>query len=113
MMLKVDENYNIYLTRGDSATFNLTIYEDDGITPYELKEGDTLLFTVRRLFGKGEILITKVFNTLSFQILPIDTANLTTGKYKYDICIYNGSGWIDTFLNEKIFELGEEVHKFA
>ena len=112
-MLRVDENYNIFLTRGDSATFNLTIYEDDGETPYIMQPGDTLLFTVRRLYDKGEILITKVFNTLSFQILPTDTANLTTGKYKYDICIYNGSGWIDTFLNEKIFELGEEVHDFA
>lgn len=112
-MLIVDNDYNIYLTRGDSANFNITIYEDDGETPYELQEGDTLLFTLRRLYGKGEILITKVFNTLSFQLLPVDTAELSFGEYRYDVCIYNGSGWIDTFLNDKKFTIGEEVHDFA
>ena len=111
-MLNVDENYNIYLTRGDSAAFDLEVYENDGKTPYELQTGDRILFTVRRLYDKGEIVVTKDFNTLEFYLLPEDTYNLDTGVYRYDIALYNQNYFITTILAEKTFTLGEEVHDF-
>lgn len=112
-MLKVDQDYNIYLTRGDSAHFIIQIFENDGVTPYAMQPGDHLLFTVRRLYDKGEIIVTQDFTSPEFFLQPEDTYQLTTGKYKYDIALYNTNHFISTILADKEFYCGEEVHDFA
>ena len=45
-MLNIDENNNITLTRGDSASIAVALKNPDG-SDYTLQSGDELLFTVK------------------------------------------------------------------
>lgn len=111
-MLKIDDENNVYLTRGDTCILDVEITDKDG-NPYTMAPNDSLIFVVRRIAGKGEILIKKEVVTPVITLTTNDTKNLTFGKYKFDIHLYNsGSHIMDTFIAEKIFELGEEVHEF-
>lgn len=44
-MLKIDNNYNATLTRGDTLTMTLDLYQDNG-EPYEMDENDYLQFVL-------------------------------------------------------------------
>lgn len=111
-MLIIDDDNNIYLTRGDTATFDIDIKDAEG-NPYSMDTNDRVIFTLRRLAGKGIPLITKTSATPEFSLATDDTSSLSFGKYKYDIFLYNQvSENLDTFIANKIFEIGEEVHDF-
>lgn len=111
-MLKIDDDNNIYLTRGDTATLDVYITDEDGVS-YVMAADDRLIFSVRRLAGKGEVLISKVVSSPTIYLDTDDTKVLSFGKYKYDIFLFNEtSEKLDTFIADRIFELGEEVHDF-
>ena len=111
-MLNIDNDNNIYLTRGDTCILDIEITDKDG-DPYIMTPNDELIFAVRRLAGKGEVLIRKEISVPVITLTTNDTKNLSFGKYKFDIHLYNsGSHVLDTFIADKIFELGEEVHDF-
>lgn len=110
-MLKIEEN-NIYLTRGDTAILRVIITDATG-EPYTMLPEDRLIFTVRKLADIGSPLIDKTVAGNVITISTDDTKDLTFGKYKFDIYLYNSNTQkLDTFIAEKIFELGEEVHNF-
>lgn len=110
-MLKIDDN-NIYLTRGDTAILRVAITDETG-EPYTMLPEDRLIFTVRRIPDRGTPVISKTVAGNVITLLTEDTKDLTFGKYKFDIYLYNSSSdKLDTFIAEKIFELGEEVHEF-
>lgn len=110
-MVKIEDN-NITLTRGDTVRFLLEIFDCDGL-PYNLKSTDQLIFTLRRMYGKGEELIRKTFTLPEFSLSTADTKDLSFGKYKYDIYLYNTqSHKLDTFIAERDFIISEEVHDF-
>lgn len=44
-MLKIDKNNNISITRGDKATINLEVFQNDG-SAYEFSTNDKIIFTV-------------------------------------------------------------------
>ena len=47
-MLVIDDDMNILLTRGDSATIDLTIYNSDG-TVYTPSGDDHVIFSVKKV----------------------------------------------------------------
>lgn len=111
-MLRIDEENNIYLTRGDTAIIDVEITDADG-KPYNMTPTDKLIFTVRRLYDKGEEIIRKEVAVPVITLITNDTKYLTFGKYKFDIYLYNSITHIlDTFIAEKTFEIAEEVHDF-
>lgn len=111
-MIKIDDENNVYLTRGDTATLRVNITDASG-EPYSMLPADRLIFTVRRLPEKGSPVIDKTVAGNVITISTDDTKELTFGKYKFDIYLYNSSSnKLDTFIAERIFEIGEEVHEF-
>lgn len=109
-MLKIDEEDNIYLTRGDTAIIDIALFDEDG-EPYAMLSSDRLVFTLRKLYDKGVILIEKEVDEPSFSFTSADTKDLDFGAYNYDIYLKN-TGKIDTFIAEKTFTIGEEAHDF-
>lgn len=109
-MLKIDEEDNIYLTRGDTAIIDIALFDEDG-EPYAMLSSDRLVFTLRKLYDKGVILIEKEVDEPSFSFTSADTKDLDFGEYVYDIYLKN-TGKIDTFIAEKTFTIGEEAHDF-
>lgn len=94
-MLKIDEG-NIYLTRGDEATINITVPLDDG-TNYQFQTSDIVYFSVKKKYSdttpvlRKEIHFTEETETAVLNLTKIDT---TLGdlkdlpiKYVYDISI--------------------------
>lgn len=111
-MLNIDDENNIYLTRGDTAILRVAITDETG-EPYTMLPDDKLIFTVRRLAGKGTPIIDKTVAGNIITISTDDTKDLSFGKYKFDIYLYNSSSnKLDTFIADKIFDIGEEVHDF-
>ena len=102
-MLKIDEEDNIYLTRGDTAIIDIALFDEDG-EPYAMISSDRLVFTLRKLYDKGAILIEKEVDEPSFSFTSADTKDLDFGEYV--------TGKIDTFIAEKTFTIGEEAHDF-
>lgn len=110
-MVKINDN-NIYLTRGDTVTFDIDLTDEDD-NPYIMSSDEYIVFSLRRLYAKGEVLLTIQSDTPSFSITTNDTKNLTFGKYKYDIYLMNETdGMLNTFIADREFYIGEEVHEF-
>lgn len=109
-MLKIDDNDNIYLTRGDTAIIDVALFDEDG-EPYSMLSSDRLVFSMRKLYDKGEILIEKEVDEPSFVFSTDDTKGLDFGIYVYDVYLKN-TGKLDTVIAEKTFTLGEEAHDF-
>ena len=111
-MLKIDDENNVYLTRGDTAIFDVILTTDDG-DPYTMTSNDELIFTIRRIAGKGEEVVKKTVTAPEISLDTDDTKDLTFGPYKYDVYIHNIlTDEIDTFIANKEFYIGEEVHDF-
>ena len=107
-MIVIDTSNNILLTRGDTATINISIKDDTG-AEYELQEGDQIIFSVKRLSSQASVLIEKVLTTKQLVLDTDDTDTLSFGKYKYDMVLISGSE-VSTFICFKDFIIGEEVH---
>mgnify|MGYP007032345986 CR=1 FL=1 len=111
-MLTIDEHNNIYLTRGDTAVFDIELTDEDG-QPYTMGDDEIIIFSLRKLYDKGHVLIQKQSSTPTFSLDTVDTKNLSFGNYKYDIYLYNQVTYkLDTFIADKDFVIGEEVHDF-
>lgn len=106
-MFKINNN-EIRITRGDTATFNVTLKTDDG-NAYTLPEGSIVTFTVKRDTGQPKYLIQKVnTDSTSFTILPDDTSPLKYGEYVYDIELKIGAE-VSTVVEPTPFIVTEEV----
>lgn len=118
MSYSIDKDNNITLTRGD--TFETDITLERGEDPYVPVEGDVISFAVKHNkllkdksdYEDKEPLILKYvpIDTMTLVIDPEDTKHLAFGKYVYDMQIQFADGKVDTFIEEKIFELTKEVH---
>ena len=100
------EGTTIKLTRGDSAEFDINIF-DAGGNPYELQEGDKVEFTVKANVYTDKILIQKTGTHII--ILPEDTTSLSYYKYVYDVQITLHDGTVDTIIPPSTFEVLSEV----
>lgn len=111
-MLRIKGN-SIYLTRGDTAVFTLTVYyPGSGKEEYVPQDGDVIYFTVRaeaKQKDETDYVIQKIFDGGSITILPSDTKDLDYGDYVYDVQITTAEGVVNTIITESAFILEDEV----
>lgn len=114
-MLKIDDDYNIWLTRGDTARLHITIKNKDKTT-YEINPNDTLRLTVKKSYKLPEHLFQKVVQgTNIFDIKPEDTNHVQFGRYVYDVEITTASGEVYTIIGydptkgDRKFEIMKEA----
>lgn len=105
-MFKI-ENNEIYLTRGDSAEFDLKL-EKDG-EEYDFSN-DRVVFSVKKFPCDLKVLLQKEFANGKVNLTSNDTMNLPFGRYFYDVVLYKDNDVI-TVITPCAFTIGEEVHK--
>ena len=111
-MIKIDSNYNIEITRGD--TFKRTLILKKNNVTYVPQNDDVIRFAMSKVYKskKGyELLLNKVIDnsTLLWTIDAEDTATLDYGQYVYDLQITYADGSVETFADKKTITLTEEV----
>ena len=99
---------DIYLTRGDTGYLDLYIRNPETRQAYELVEGDTLVFTMRRS-KRHPIVLQKELEGNFLKIDPEDTETLEFGDYVYDIELTFANGDVDTVIPTSKFRLLDEV----
>lgn len=108
-MLAIDENNNITLTRGDSASISVSLKNPDG-TDYNLQSGDMLMFTVKHNCITEDIIIQKdISSDCIINLIPTDTNTLLYGVYFYDVQLTKANGAVNTVIPPRDFILDKEV----
>lgn len=97
-MLIISGN-DISLSRGNTAVIDVNIFKDD--EPYILREGESIVFNLKRSCDFNSVVLSKESETNSFVFNPIDTAPLGLGAYDYSITYLGDGGEIDTFITGK------------
>lgn len=108
-MVIIESSNNILITRGDTATIDISIKDELG-QEYILQAGDTLLFSVKKLPIASNPVLEKTLTAKQLILSSADTDSLSFGVYKYDITLITALGEICTFINCCDFIVGEEVH---
>lgn len=106
-MLYIDDNNNIKLTRGDSASFDLTVKQGEQSYDYS---NDLVQFTVKRNTITEDVVIQKTFTSGSISLAPSDTKDLHYGDLVYDVQIITSSNDVYTVIGPCKFELTDEVN---
>lgn len=103
------QDNRITLVRGDTlqAIVNI-LYEGE---PYELREGDSLRFAMKKTYSSRNVIINKTIpnDTLQLILEPEDTAGLKDGTYVYDVELTFANGDIDTFIRGDFILLPDVV----
>ena len=105
-MFKIEYG-KIFITRGDSAAFDIQVRQPDKRTIYELSDGDVLTFTVKASDTEIEYLLQKTGQTI--HIDPVDTQKLAYGRYLYDIQLTFADGTINTIIPPTPFIVCNEI----
>lgn len=94
-MLRID-NGNIYLTRGDEATINISVPLEDG-TNYKFEPEDVVYFTIKKKYSDATPILRKEIHfteETEVAVLNLTKVDTTLGdlkdmpiKYVYDISI--------------------------
>lgn len=99
-------NYNIELTRGNSAEIDTTPFIQDTEIPLELGENDKIVFTVKSR-STNRIFIQKILTSADYdkdkklvlRIDPKDTIDMRSGNfYVYDLMLVTESGDVYTYI---------------
>ena len=108
-MLHIDDK-TIKLTRGDTARLTVPIINLANNGEYTMESGDILYFTVKKTAKDTDFLFQKsVTGSNSIHIRPEDTADLSFGKYKYDVQLTTATGDVYTVIEPSTFEVMEEI----
>lgn len=100
------KNYNIELTRGNSAEIDTTPFIQDTEIPLELGEKDKVVFTVKSR-STNRIFIQKVLTSADYdedkklvlRLDPKDTIDMRSGNfYVYDLMLVTESGDVYTYI---------------
>lgn len=103
-MFYVDDKNNIYLTRGDSATLELTIYDDEGKI-YTPTKDDVIVLTIKNNVNNVDYKLRKTFENLKLVITSQESARFNFGGYLFDIRLINKT-LTDTFICDGVFTIG-------
>lgn len=107
-MIVIDTDNNMLITRGDTATIDISI-KDDNDQEYALQPDDKIIFSVKRLASQPDVVIEKTLTAKQLILDSEDTDSLTFGTYKYDMVLITATD-VCTFICFKDFIVGEEVH---
>lgn len=108
---------SIAMTRGDYAALVFCAYEDDGVTLFDLSEGDVVQLQVGKKYGDPIRTWTKIKdNSLSttatdytIEIQPEDTKEFKFGEYYFDVSILFANGTVCTYIGDT----GDNQPKFT
>lgn len=120
-MLIIDDKNYIRLTRGDTMTMDVALYQivppvppatEPTREPYEVQPGDSIRFAISKGYvGETayELMISKTIpnDTLRFTITSAESKLLDYREYNYDVEITHADGTVDTFISSKIKIIGE------
>ena len=99
---------NINMIRGDTIRLDIEITTADG-NPYILKDGDKLLFTVKKNVFDKDIIIQKKITSGTIVIDHQDTADLEYRSYVYDVQLTLANGDVCTVIPPSELFVGYEV----
>lgn len=104
------------LTRGDNLTLEFDLWNDATNEPYELQNGDKVMF--RMLVGRGEYIekecdIDLVLSPSSvvLELVPDDTIGLNLNQYPYEVEVVTNTGKHFTCIADSIFEITRELEE--
>lgn len=107
-MFQINKKTNkISLTKGDNASFKVSVVEANGQIRH-LFDDDIITLTVRKT-ADSDIAFTKTADKGVINIVPADTKSLTAGTYVYDIQLTTFGGNIYTVIPISYFEIEQEV----
>lgn len=106
----VDKHKNIFMVKGNTALFNLTLKKDG--QPYDYSN-DLVQLTIKTDIYTNKVLIQKTFAGGSIKFVPDDTDNIDYGVYKYDVALTTPGGDFYTVIKEKDFNITGRVTENA
>ena len=74
----------ITLTRGDSATLKLKLYDAQN-KPVLLTDADRAVLTIKQDIDSPDVVLQLEAKEKQFDFAPVDTAELACGQYCYDV----------------------------
>ena len=108
-MFIIQKDKKIILTKGDSATIQVSAYDNDG-NEYEIKSTDVVTMKVKETPNSETTSISKTADANNIiTILPNDTSSLTAGTYVYDIQLVTAENNVYTIIPMNYFEIIEEI----
>lgn len=109
-MLKIENENQIYLTRGDTLDIQVTILDSDGEV-YELQANDVVRFALKNHYCDAEPLMIKTLDheSLELRLEASETKLLSvySSPYYFDFELTSGTN-VDTFLAGELW-ITEEV----
>lgn len=100
-MLRIDENNNIYLSKGDTAVIDISLTYDG--EPWTMGAGDVIYFALKRNVNFNYTVFSREYDELSIELYQADTNALSFGEYDYSMTYIHADGAIDTFLTGKFY----------
>ena len=111
IVLTVDKDNTIHLTRGDTARFSLgRIVNTVTNTNYTPTAEDTVTMTIKKTVLQADPCVQLIVpGGEVLHIKPEDTKSMAFGKYVYDIQITMADGDVYTIVPPATFDLLKEV----
>ena len=111
IVLTVDKDNTIHLTRGDTARFSLgRIVNTVTNTNYTPTPEDTVTMTIKKTVLQADPLVQIIVpGGEVFHIKPEDTKAMAFGKYVYDVQLTTVDGDVYTIIQPTTFDLQKEV----
>lgn len=100
-MLRIDENNNIYLTKGDTAIIDISLTYDG--EPWIMPESDRIYFAMKRNAKFNVTVLSREYTRPQIELYQADTNALSFGEYDYSITYIHSGGAVDTFLTGKFY----------
>lgn len=107
----------IYMTRGDTPTFEVKAIIASTGTEYTLGAGDKIYFRLKKTPYMDEVIVTKEVVGGELTMDVDDTKSLAFGKYYYCLELVTANGYHETFVEpteiEGAFTIGKELEDHA
>lgn len=109
-MFNLFDDNRIEITKGNTATIDITPIDDNTGEPIILGKGDYVLFTVKSRNGTKVIQKTLTMDnydddsdkSINCDLESSDTSSLLTGEYAYDCLLVTSDGQAVTFISSSL-----------
>lgn len=105
-MFSIDNLNRIKISRGDNATFNIEVYNEDG-TPYKMTSEDSLELIVKDFSTKEDVLTVEADTKGYFIFTPEMTEEIEGNFFSYDVKLFTRDSQTYTLVDEGFFEVLE------
>lgn len=112
-------NNDVEIVRGTTNVFEITVKDAYG-NPYNLGEGEKLLFGVKKTHIDDEYVFVKTITTTSSNkdgvynvtIVPEDTEECECSRYHYDVAVQSGEDFYNVIENS-IMYINKNITKWG